>query len=441
MPPDLRSSVPIVVSGNLVSGAIGLAVGLLAARTLGADVFGGLGVALAIYAIVANVLDVRLTDIASRLYFRVSDSIAAASAHDVLAAATWISLASGLAIAIVGSALAVLSVEHFTSVSLGSEVLLLLAVSEAASAPIGTLMLVHRLSDRVIPMTIFQVANAAQRGLLVATSLLLMPGAEGYAVALAAAACVGIVLALGFARATWPGGFNLFPGRGRLAVAFGGFRSEFRLAVSANLMGYAKMLHRGGDTLLVGWFASDAQTGAYRLARSLCDALLMVYEAINRVYQPLLMRWIQERSVEAFRLAAFRLFCAGTAGMGIAQLVVALVGERVLELVVGPTFAGLVPMLVLHLTTLFFTIGVQVWLWPIVLAGDGARSFAYAQIGAVLVGQYGLGVLMSLVAQDRAALWIAIGHIVAYVLMFGFAWRRQSRQPATAQFFPRFVTR
>jgi O-antigen/teichoic acid export membrane protein len=434
------TSVPLVLGGNLFSAAIGLIVGLFAARTLGAELFGAIGIVLALCSVVANLVDVRLTDIASRLVYSPERTDERPFIkHDILAVALGISGVAGVLITLLGALLATLTLRSFSAVHLHWNLLLLFAVVEAANAPLGVLMLVHRLSDRVSLMVAFQVLNALLRGALVVAALLLAPGADSYAVALAAAACVGLVFGWFVAAVAWPGGFTLWIRRERFAAAMDRYKSEVRLAVSANLMGYAKMLHRGGDLLLVGWFCSDAQTGVYRLARSLADALLLLYDAMNRIYQPVLLSWIQLGKSESYRSSARALLLFGAAVAGLVASGAFLAGDRMLATVVGSSYAGLALVLGTHLGTLFFTIGLQLWLWPLILARDDARSFAFAQLGAVLVSQYLAGVAMWWLSEDRGAFWFALGHVSAYVLMFGFVWHRARNDSLTAAYLPRLI--
>src|SRR4051812_22321548 len=72
MPPEsdnLKGGTALLTAINVVCAAIGAAQGVFIVRTLGPNLFGIAAVLVAIASITTNLVDVRITDLVSRIYF------------------------------------------------------------------------------------------------------------------------------------------------------------------------------------------------------------------------------------------------------------------------------------------------------------------------------------------------------------------------------------
>ena len=75
-----------------------------------------------------------------------------------------------------------------------------------------------------------------------------------------------------------------------------------------NLLGYAKLLQRSADVLLVAYVAGDRETGLYKLARQIVDGgIAVVQDALYQVYFPDFLDLLTRRAATAYRALARRL--------------------------------------------------------------------------------------------------------------------------------------
>ena len=65
----LRPSAALLTGANLVCAAVGVAQGLFVLRLLGPETFGAAAVVVALTAVATNLIDVRLIDLISNLYY------------------------------------------------------------------------------------------------------------------------------------------------------------------------------------------------------------------------------------------------------------------------------------------------------------------------------------------------------------------------------------
>src|SRR5258705_1071534 len=73
-PDQLKTSAAFLTAVNLACAAIGAAQGLAVVRLLGPEGYGAAAVLVSLTAVATNLIDVRLTDLGSDLYFKPSPS-------------------------------------------------------------------------------------------------------------------------------------------------------------------------------------------------------------------------------------------------------------------------------------------------------------------------------------------------------------------------------
>src|SRR5262245_15409703 len=100
---NLQASAALLTGANVICGVIGASQGLLVLRMLGPDLFGAAAVLVAIGTVATNLVDVRLTDLLSRLYYdrQASDDMLQGYRARVLRFGLALSAGSALLIAVV----------------------------------------------------------------------------------------------------------------------------------------------------------------------------------------------------------------------------------------------------------------------------------------------------------------------------------------------------
>ena len=208
-------------------------------------------------------------------------------------------------------------------------------------------------------------------------------------------------------------------------------RLLYRFIAAGNMLGYVKLLHRSADVLLVAVFCGDRETGLYKLARSIADALYAVSEAIGRVYQPRFLASLQARNHSAY-VAEARSVTAIVAFVTTAAIAAELTLLPWLAPILGVTGVADIQTLTLCVAVLtlsfLFAAGVQSWIWPaLVYTGRLGRCAAWGTF-AVIAGQYGLGPVALYLAGDGSPFWLCVGYLSFYPLSLLPLWRELPRE-------------
>jgi O-antigen/teichoic acid export membrane protein len=419
--PERRVHASLILTGaNLATAVVGLVVGLYVAHALGVVALGAVGVAMAIVAIVANVCDLRVSDLAIRNYYQphAGAESEAQRRAEVLRSCMSLALIIGLATAAIGLLTLFAAFRAFSAVPVGFLPLACFALAGGLTATSNFLTFVHRLGDWLTPMVAYQVAVAVLRAAVIIGWLTSTPSIESYAYALFFTELVALVGSFAVALVIWRRIAPLAVLRSAHGDAWRLLRNERGFFFAANFMGYIKLLHRAGDLLLVAWFCGDRETGLYRFARSLADATLVLQDAIAKAYQPSMLRWIAVGDAPEFRRAARGIMMFGVAvGLGLI-IGASLIGDPLIAWIVGPQFFGAGTLFAVLSVSVVFVVGVQCWLWPLVLAHHRLSRFVVTQATATVIGQYLVAILLFAAFPGLGVLAFALGHALTYVLTF-----------------------
>jgi O-antigen/teichoic acid export membrane protein len=185
-----------------------------------------------------------------------------------------------------------------------------------------------------------------------------------------------------------------------------------------NALGYAKLLHRSADVLLVGFFCGDYHAGLYRCARSATDTLFAVNDVLAKTYQPRLFRLAAERDATAFRALARHLLLTmlGLAAVGVAAELILL--PVLVPFVFGAVFAGAVPAMILLTVPVMWAFAVNLWAWPLLITFTSLGAYTAISFVAVIAGQYVIA-LAGHGLFGLGALPFAVGHAAVFVLLHG----------------------
>jgi O-antigen/teichoic acid export membrane protein len=219
-------------------------------------------------------------------------------------------------------------------------------------------------------------------------------------------------------------------GRRRVAAPAIDRRVVVRFLMAGNAQGYVKLFHRAADVLLVAAFCSDRATGVYKLARSIADTLLVVSEAIGRVYQPRLLSLLQARDHVEYA-AVTRSITMSAAALTVAALAVEAAFLPVMAPVLGVADVQELTLSVAILTlSFFFVAGLQSWIWPaFVYFGRPERCTLWGAV-AVTAGQYTIGPALVLLTGQATPLWFSLGYLSFYLLAVLPLWRElRSEKP------------
>lgn len=416
---DPAGSASLLSAVNVVCAAIGFVQILFVVRVLDVAAYGVLAIMASVVAMAANLLDVRVGDLASRLYYGPQTG-RPGSRLDVLLGAVVVQAAVATALALLAGAALALWFAQRPGGSPGTAMLLLYACAEGFVTPIANLLaFTHRLRERFVALAAIQLANVVGRTLAVVAALLIRPDVVGAVCGIAAAAAWSLLLHVTASLRLWAGDADLRGHRLHVRAALAPYLTERRTLLSLSLVNYQNLLHRAADTLAVGWIAGDAAAGLYRFARTCTDALYVVlYEGASKVYQPLLLRLLAEgRSDEFGRRAAFLFRAAAfVVTLGLALELVTL--EPLIRAVAGADYLPATAATMLLTVPVFFVVGIGLWAWPLVVHSGRVARFAAHALAAVLLGQYAVPLLGLATFGGSAATWFALGYLLSYAILY-----------------------
>ncbi len=351
---------------NAFNAGLGAILGIINARLLGPEAFGIIGVIAGINATIVNVLDVRLMDVVGKLYYR-SDISAGTEQRTYRASVILVFILSsgilGLLIGIIGFFAGNFAIHLFTSAPVKLEWLAVNAYFYGISYISGAFMYQQRFSERFYLIGTWRLISQIASLAIFLGIILNRQNLDGYYAGSFASTSIQALAAIGLSIFIWRKyeGFPLMSPR----RAWGDYLKEVRMVLWGNLLGYTKLLHRGSDVLLVGFFADDRVTGLYKVARSVTDTIYVLYDALNQVYYPRFMQLLSTGDFKEYRRLAWRIITNSS------LLVVAVLGAEavglsvIVQTVLTSRFLGAESTILILTLPVFFVIGFYTWFWPI----------------------------------------------------------------------------
>jgi O-antigen/teichoic acid export membrane protein len=298
------------------------------------------------------------------------------------------------------------------------------ALLSMRSTPTGILRLHDRFAAAAFADIALPVVRLAGAGLVLAAG----PSVRGFLIAWAAAELASSI-------AFWISAARVargLPWR-RAPLSLPALRADnpgiLHFAAITNSAQTLTLATRQLPVLLVGFFASPAAAGAYRLAHQLGRAMARVSQLFARALFPELMRIRTAAGSSAgFGPMVARIVRTAAIGGGLLLLLLLLAGRPLLELVAGPEFAAAYPLLLLlGAAAVVDLIGVA-FEPALIASGQAGRSFRVQLVAAAtLIGL--MVVLIPRVGTIGAAAAVLAGSLLGFALMAVAVRRVLRRRP------------
>jgi len=365
---------------------------------------------------VVNLLDVRLMDVVGKLYYRpdiphgVEKSRYRSSVILVFILGSSI---LGLLIGAIGFIAGYFSIHLFTDSPIKSTWLAASAYYYTMNYISGSFMYQQRFSERFYLIGTWRlIAQAISLAAFLAI-ILNFQTLDGYYSGSLVSITFQVIAAIGLSLFIWKkhDAFPLVSPR----LAWGSYLKEVRLVLWGNLLGYTKLLHRGSDVLLVGFFADDRITGLYKVARSVTDTIYVLYDALNQVYYPRFMQLLSGRAYKEYRRLTWRIIANSSALVVGIFAVEAVALSVIVKIVLTTRFAGAETAILILTLPVFFVIGFYTWFWPIFVHHGRLGYFTLFNILACGV-QYALVIFGYRYFEPSPSL-AAIGYLGYYVFL------------------------
>ena len=425
-PDQLKSSAVFLTAVNLGCAAIGAAQGLAVVRLLGPDAYGAAAVLMALTSVAANLIDVRVTDLVSNLYYSpaaTDDTAGASHRASVLRLGIALYAISALFIALASAGLLLVAAPRLSATVFPMQWFWTAALAQGISYFGSFFVFVQRFVASARRMAVLQVASALMNAGAMIALVTLHRTVGGYVTGLllsaVAIAVVNTALTVrSIARAGIP---LLAPGR-PAGIAIDR-KVVFRFIAAGNVLGYVKLLHRSADVLLVAFFCSDRDTGIYKLARSMTDALYAISEAIGRIYQPRLLALLRDGAHAEYRRLARSMTATAAVVTGVALAGVLAVVPRMAVILGWHEMPGLTLATAVMTLPFFFVAGLQAWIWPAFVSMGRLGRCTLWGVVAVVMGQYTVGPLLVYATGSANPAWFSLGYLSFYVLSVLPLWR------------------
>ena len=382
--------------------------------------FAVIGVLTAIGGVVTGLLDVRLIDLTTKLYFAEPMENCQQRAR-LLSASLAVHVGAGLAIGglvmLAGAALA----PHLLERPPTAWWVAAMALRMGVALPIDALNAFVRLTGDFRTTGWLRLVTQVAVTTLTVGALAISPDLTGYFFAVAIGAVVSIGLCIPASRqaiaAKLGGPLPIVPEFGVVRA----YLTSDRFFRGGSLTSLAKLLSRSCDTLLVSAMAGDATTGLYRVARQAYDSLANLVDAVEQFYTPTIVDAVSRGQRDELRKHRQRLVLIGMAAAA-GSIAASWLLLRPLAAARYPQYLPALPAFEVLSGLLVVTLGVHSWLWPMLVARGHVESFglqaivgALAQLAAIAAMAF-FGLLDA--ATAAAAVWV-----MAAVSYGPFLWR------------------
>ncbi|MGE0701847.1 MAG: hypothetical protein AB7O57_22300, partial [Hyphomicrobiaceae bacterium] len=310
--------VTFLLAINIACAGLGLVQFGYALAVLKPSDFAVIGVLAAIGGVVTGLLDVKLSDLTTRLFFAVPEKERARRAG-VLTASLGLHVAVGITIGALVLVAAALLAPHLLERTPAPWWIGAMALRTAAAYPVNAMTSFLRLVGAF--STAGWLRLVIQLGVTLVTlgGLWLSPDLGGYF----GAAVVAAVVSLGLTTVTTARGIGTSLGASLVrrpgAVDLAGFRTAGSFLAGGSLTSLSKLLARSGDTLLVAALAGDMTTGLYRVARQAFDNLAGLTDAVHQFYTPTIVDCVSRKRWDELARHRRRLMSIG-AGAAVGAL-------------------------------------------------------------------------------------------------------------------------
>lgn len=364
---------------------------------------------------ISNLIDVRVADVVSRIYYQTEDY------HDeelplyrstVLVHGILLNVIIGTALMIISMLVSLVAIQGFTDAPIERWWLVTHAGMQAIALVLSTLLFLQRFVGHFYlfgtARLLIQIVDFVVYGLLIAY----IGGIDGYYVANIAGSIIVITLMFVVTIYVWRVIDRLPIGQVRPGSGFRYFWQNRGVLFYGNLLGYSKMLHRAADVLVVGYFADDAITGLYKFARNITDFLLVIYDALNQVYLPQLMDNLAQSAFEQYERTKRLLFKYGMLGLFILMIGEVLFLETAIALMFGEEFVAAAPAILIMTIPVGLNIAVHIGLYTIFL--HTGKFGQYTILTSLACGvQYG-GLLLAHLLFDMNIVAASVAYVAYY---------------------------
>jgi O-antigen/teichoic acid export membrane protein len=281
----ILSNAGILLFGNVIGLVVGLVQGIVLARYLGPGDLGIFALVTTLTATVNLLLDSRVWETAITFITKFREEGNPAKAAAIVKLCYAIDLAAGLVGFLVVFSLADTLAHALLKDDTAAPLIRLFSVSLLLGVPVGTSSALLRIADRFRWLASLNAGISLLKLVLVLIVVAAGGRLHGILVAVLGTSLVhAVLLFIVSTRAAVT--LDLPPWhRQPVKLLAGQYRRVLGFAGYSNLVATSRMITSRADTLILGWLASPADVGVYRLARTISDPLTsLIGPLLNAMY-------------------------------------------------------------------------------------------------------------------------------------------------------------
>lgn len=356
-----------LMARNVASAAIAFLQGIILARWLGTGDYGLLALIISYVTIVNQVVDFRIYEFATKYVSEFWEKGRKTECFAVVKAAYLLDIATGaLAFALVFATAKILSFFILDSPD-HANLVIFYAVSLLFSTANGTATALLGVFGKFPWLSLYSMAYASVRFLLIITVLTAQKGLPGVMAAYVAAELLGGLLINFLAFKVVRENLWQFRGDAHLALLRHRFREMVSFLVYTNLNEFLALFTKNIDMLFIGYYRNTTEAGLYKLAKSFagCVGLLSepVYTAVFPVMSRMLAAGNQARAVSL----AWKITLIAAAVFVPLCLVLVFCGSYIIHYTAGAAYLAAAPALSIMVWGGAIG-GIFVWIRPVLLA-------------------------------------------------------------------------
>jgi O-antigen/teichoic acid export membrane protein len=376
------------------SALFGFGKAVVTIRILSPELLGVVAVMGAINKMLTDFIDIRLSDVATRLYYQHPQDAPPSqiSQHRVQVMLDTILLSAGISIllAIVSSIVAFMSVSWFTQTPVQGWWLITHASMQALSNLAMVCFYLINFNGQYVRFGTLRAGIELCDFVAYVVLALAIGGIDGFYIANVIGSTIMLIGVLMLTLYGWKRVHQVAFNQLRIGTTFKDFRANWRVLFYGNFLGYGRMFHMSVDVLLVALLTDNTTTGLYRFARNIFEfTSLILYESLNQIFTPKLMQLLVDKNYTRFLQLRQQFLWGGLLGLGIFVVGEILFLPFAIGLVFGESYIVSANTIMILTIAPFLQIAFHIGNWTPLLHTGTLRGYTlFAMLGTVV--QYAL---------------------------------------------------
>jgi O-antigen/teichoic acid export membrane protein len=372
------------------SALFGFGKAVVTIRILSPELLGVVAVIGAINKMLTDFIDIRLSDVATRLYYQHSKTTSSEEIgrHRVQVMLDTILLSAGISIllAVISTLVASATVQVFTQTHVEGWWLVTHASMQALSNLAMVCFYLINFNGQYMRFGTLRAGIELCDFVSYVVLASAIGGINGFYIANVMGSTVMLIGVLALTLYGWKRVHQVAFNQLRIGTTFKDFRANWRVLFYGNFLGYGRMFHMSIDVLLIAYLTDNTTTGLYRFARNIFEfTSLILYESLNQIFTPKLMQLLTDKNYMRFLQLRQQFLWGGLLGLGAFVVGEILFLPFAIGLVFGESYIVSANTIMILTIAPFLQIAFHIGNWtPLLHAGTLRGYTLFAMLGTIV---------------------------------------------------------